>query len=256
MKRYSFTQLIISNSIFIILVALPVLQWSCSNKINILTTRMIHVEPGTKLEVIDWGGSGIPVVLLAGLGHTAHVFDEFAPQLTDKFHVFGITRRGFGASSRPDTGYTLPTVVEDIRIVLDSLGVDKAVIVGHSLGGDEMTLLARKSPEVIRALVYLEAAYNRVSASDSLSKYKVPDSPLPKPGSMDSASAEAYRDYYAKVNGVSMPLSEIKAMNNWTIDGRFNEAKPREEFTVRSEEQMIRFNGLRLHLPSMQLSTG
>jgi len=116
------------------LLILFVLQWQCTNKSNIPSARLIQVEPGTKLEVIDWGGSGIPVVFLAGLGHTAHVFDDFAPQLTDMYHVFGITRRGFGASAQPDTGYTIPTLVEDIHVVLDSLGVDRVVMIGHSLG--------------------------------------------------------------------------------------------------------------------------
>ncbi len=74
------------------------------------------IDSATTLEVIDWGGSGVSVVFLAGLGHTAHVFDEFAAELTDTYHVRGITRRGFGASSQPDTGYTIATLAEDIRI--------------------------------------------------------------------------------------------------------------------------------------------
>src|ERR1700743_117954 len=68
--------------------------------------RFITVEKEVKLEVLDWGGPGQPVVLLAGLGNTAHAFDDFAPKLTRNFHVFGITRRGFGASSIPLSGYT------------------------------------------------------------------------------------------------------------------------------------------------------
>src|ERR1700681_2280390 len=62
------------------------------------TTRFVTVEKGVRLEVLDWGGSGRPLVLLAGGGDTAHVFDDFAPKLTPSFHVYGITRRGFGQS--------------------------------------------------------------------------------------------------------------------------------------------------------------
>ena len=43
--------------------------------------RFVTVEKGVQLEVLDWGGSGRPVVLLAGGGNTAHVFDGFAPKL-------------------------------------------------------------------------------------------------------------------------------------------------------------------------------
>src|ERR1700694_1200037 len=60
--------------------------------------RFVTVEKGVQLEVLDWGGSGEAVVLLAGGGNTAHVFDDFAPKLASDHHVYGITRRGFGAS--------------------------------------------------------------------------------------------------------------------------------------------------------------
>src|SRR2546425_9052440 len=62
--------------------------------------RFVTVEEGVRLEVLDWGGSGRPIVLLAGSGKTAHVFDDFAPKLTDCCHVYGIHRRGYGASSQ------------------------------------------------------------------------------------------------------------------------------------------------------------
>ena len=68
--------------------------------------QFVAVEDGVRLEVLDWGGSGRPIVLLAGLGFSAHVFDGFAEKLTDTYHVYGITRRGYGASSRPKSGYT------------------------------------------------------------------------------------------------------------------------------------------------------
>src|ERR1700730_5351215 len=60
--------------------------------------RFVTVEKNVQLEVLDWGGSGRPVVLLAGGGDNAPVFDDFAPKLASSFHVYGITRRGFGAS--------------------------------------------------------------------------------------------------------------------------------------------------------------
>jgi non-heme chloroperoxidase len=44
-------------------------------------TTLVTVEDGVQLEVLDWGGSGRAIVLLAGLEDTAHVFDDFAPML-------------------------------------------------------------------------------------------------------------------------------------------------------------------------------
>jgi non-heme chloroperoxidase len=67
--------------------------------------QFVTVEENVNLEVLDWGGAGRPVVLLAGSGNTAHVFDDFAPKLAADYHVYGITRRGYGASSAPASGY-------------------------------------------------------------------------------------------------------------------------------------------------------
>lgn len=58
------------------------------------TVRMVTIAPGVTLETLDWGGKGRTLVFLSGLQDVAHGFDDFAPILTDSFHVVGITRRG------------------------------------------------------------------------------------------------------------------------------------------------------------------
>jgi pimeloyl-ACP methyl ester carboxylesterase len=119
--------------------------------------RFVEVEPGVKLEVLDWGGEGPALVLLTGLGDNAHVYDEFANHFVDRFHVFGITRRGFGRSSQPEGGYDVATrALDDVR-VLDALAIDKAIFVGHSLAGDELSALGADHPQRVEKLVYLDA---------------------------------------------------------------------------------------------------
>lgn len=127
--------------------------------------RSIVVAPDVTLEVLDWGGSGEVLVFLAGLSMNAHTFDDFAPRFTDSFRVFGITRRGHGASTWPDAGYTLPRLVDDIRAVLDSLGVSRAIFAGHSFAGAEMTRLAAAHPDRVAGLIYIDAvqALNEVA---------------------------------------------------------------------------------------------
>src|SRR5258708_7885121 len=85
------------------------------------TVQFITVEAGVRLEVLDWGGSGRPVILLAGLGNTAHVFDDFAPKLVPAHHVYGITRRGFGESGVPASGYTADRLGDDVLAVVHAL---------------------------------------------------------------------------------------------------------------------------------------
>lgn len=126
------------------------------------TVRMVSVENGVSLEVLDWGGSGRPLVLLAGLGDTAHVFDQFAPKLTAEYHVYGITRRGRGASSRPEpdvTNYTADRLGEDVLAVVDALHLNKPVIAGHSIAGQELSYIGLHHPEKVAGLIYIEAGY-------------------------------------------------------------------------------------------------
>jgi non-heme chloroperoxidase len=81
------------------------------------TVSFVTVDKDVKLEVLDYGGSGRPMIFLAGLGATAHVFDEFAPKFITTYHVFGITRRGYGASSAPvpaNRNYSADRLGDDI----------------------------------------------------------------------------------------------------------------------------------------------
>jgi pimeloyl-ACP methyl ester carboxylesterase len=118
------------------------------------------VEDGVKLEVVDWGVSGRPLVLLAGLGANAHTFDKLAPKLTPSFHVYGITRRGFGASSVPPSGYSADRLGDDVLAVLAGLNIDRPVLVGHSLAGQELSSIGSRHPGKVAGLVYLDAAYS------------------------------------------------------------------------------------------------
>jgi non-heme chloroperoxidase len=119
--------------------------------------QFVTVENNVRLEVLDWGGSGTPVVLLAGSGNTAHVFDGFAEKLTDTYHVYGITRRGYGASSHPESGYSDSRLAGDVLRVLDSLHLDRPVLAGHSMGGHEAAALAFAHPDRISGLVIMDS---------------------------------------------------------------------------------------------------
>jgi len=116
---------------------------------------------GIKMNYLDWGGTGDVIILLAGFGNDAHVFDEIAPSFTDKFHVIGLTRRGFGETDRPAAGYDTAARVEDIRAFMDAMKITRANLVGHSLAGDEMTSFAIAYPQRVIKMVYLDAAYDR-----------------------------------------------------------------------------------------------
>ena len=120
------------------------------------TAEKITVDKNVNFEVLDWGGSGKPLVFLAGLGNTAHVFDKFAPKFRDAYHVYGVTRRGFGASSVPTSGYSADRLGDDVLAVLDSLKLNRPVLVGHSIAGQELSSIGTRHPEKVADLIYLE----------------------------------------------------------------------------------------------------
>ncbi len=124
--------------------------------------QFIPVDTDVKLEVLDWGGTGRPLILLTGLGDNAHVWDKFAPKLTPNYHVYGVTRRGFGASSAPtpnSTNYKADRLGDDVLAVIDALHITRPILAGHSIAGQELSSIGTRHPEKVAALIYLDAGY-------------------------------------------------------------------------------------------------
>jgi non-heme chloroperoxidase len=124
------------------------------------TVSFVTIAPDVRLEVLDWGGTGRPVILLSGLGDDAHVYDEFAPHLTAHNHVYGITRKGFGASGKPvpaNGNYTADHLGDDVLSVMDALKLDHPVLIGHSIAGEELSSIGSRYPKRVAGLIYLEA---------------------------------------------------------------------------------------------------
>ena len=186
-------------------------------------TRFVTVDKGVRLEVLDWGGSGKPIVLLAGGGNTAHVFDDFAPKLTAHYHVYGITRRGFGASGYAATDRPADRLGDDVVAVLDSLHLNKPILVGHSIAGVELSSVANSHPNRVAGLVYLDAAYSYAFDNGSgvsiMEVQKLQGPHAPPPGKTDLASFSALQQYYERVNGLRFPEAELHAQWEATPDG-------------------------------------
>ena len=122
----------------------------------------VTVAPGVKLEMLDFGGTGRPMIFLAALGPDAHDWDNFAPKFTDHFHVYALSRRGFGASDVPaptNENYDSDRLGDDVLAVMDQLKLEKPILVGWSVGGAELSSVGSRYPERVTALVYLDAAY-------------------------------------------------------------------------------------------------
>ena len=143
--------------------------------------------PGAvRLHYLDFGGQGAPLILLAGAGNSAHVFDTFAPSLVDGFRVLALSRRGFGESDQPAQGYDTATLAEDIAGFMDAMAIERASLVGHSIAGAEMTRLAQSRPERVAKLVYLDAAYDWAASAATQNPAPTPEQPGPTPAQLTS----------------------------------------------------------------------
>ncbi len=176
-----------------------------------------------RFHYIEYGGKGTPLVFLAGLGNTAHIFDSFAPRFVNRFRVLAFTRRGFGASSQPTNGYDTATLTDDIAQNLDALQIERAILVGHSIAGGELTRFATRYPERTIAISYLEAAYDRTGLNQRLLKMLLMDAlPPVAPGASkkERASAQDYQKYLLRTRGVLWPDSEIVATQLFNSSGQ------------------------------------
>jgi pimeloyl-ACP methyl ester carboxylesterase len=97
------------------------------------------------------------------------MYDTFAPQLAQSRHVYAITRRGFGASSIPKPNcqnYSADRLGDDVLAVMEALKIEHPVLVGLSVGGEELSSVGSRHPEKVAGLVYLEAGYEYAYYND------------------------------------------------------------------------------------------
>jgi 3-oxoadipate enol-lactonase len=97
-------------------------------------------------------GNGTPLVLLHGFPLDHHLWDETAAHLEGIFDLIMPDLRGFGGSTTVDTPYTMDDLASDIAGLLDQLGVEKAAIAGHSMGGYVALAFARLHPGRVSGL--------------------------------------------------------------------------------------------------------
>lgn len=113
---------------------------------------------GIRLHYLDHPGDGPPLILLPGLTANAHSFDGLiAAGLSPRLRVIALDLRGRGGSEAPEGPYDVATHVADILGVMDALGLEQAVVGGHSFGGLMTYYLAANHPERVSKCVVMDA---------------------------------------------------------------------------------------------------
>src|SRR5262245_56833930 len=113
---------------------------------------------GLRVNALDWGGDGTPLLLLHPNGLGAGFFEPLALAVRDEFRPVAVDLRGHGGTDAPATraGFGFGEMAADVLAVLDHLGIDETVAVGESLGGGVSVLVDGQRPGVIRRLLLCE----------------------------------------------------------------------------------------------------
>jgi pimeloyl-ACP methyl ester carboxylesterase len=108
------------------------------------------------LRVYSWDGGPPDVLLLHGIGNYGRYWDLFADAVAGRLRLVAPDARGHGDSGKPADGYTVDEFVADAVAILDAYGVERTLLVGHSMGGSHAIALAGVHPERVLGLVVVD----------------------------------------------------------------------------------------------------
>ena len=122
------------------------------------TARRLPGAQGLELNALEWSSEGIALVFVHGFGNDAHVWDESAPLFAPHYRTLALDMRGHGDSDcDPEGRYDHATMAEDVETSLAALGIERMVLVGHSMGGRVAMHVAGRNPEKLAGLVIVDS---------------------------------------------------------------------------------------------------
>ena len=103
-------------------------------------------------------GSGSPVLLIHGFGGFLETWAFNIPPLSKRYRVYAIDLPGHGLSDKPKSGYTTAFAIEHAEDIMETLGIERAIMIGHSLGGAVSINIALNLPKRVSRLVLVDSA--------------------------------------------------------------------------------------------------
>lgn len=121
--------------------------------------KSVTVHNGmTRLQVWEGERNGETILFLHPQGSISTIWGKMLPYFSEQYHSVCMDLRGQGDSEKAASGYDIETQCRDILAVLDHLQVERAHLVGNSLGGDFATFFAATYPERTLSLINLDSA--------------------------------------------------------------------------------------------------
>jgi pimeloyl-ACP methyl ester carboxylesterase len=121
--------------------------------------KRVNLATGVKLQyVVEGPRDGMPMIFLHGVTDSSHSWSSTTPFLSDRYRTYVLDQRGHGDSEKPFYGYSMSQFAEDVIAFADKLGIERAVIVGHSMGSFIAHQIASVYPERVSHLVLVGSA--------------------------------------------------------------------------------------------------
>src|SRR6202453_4965218 len=113
---------------------------------------------GIFLHVDDQGQGTLAMVFLHGWGSSTRTWGRVIAALPSGYRTVAIDQRGWGSSEHPSSGYSLTELADDTGGAIEALGLDRYILVGHSMGGKTAQFLASRRPKGLVGLVLVAPA--------------------------------------------------------------------------------------------------
>ncbi len=119
------------------------------------------------------GPSGAPVVIMShSLGADLTMWEPQMSVLKDRFRVLRFDTRGHGGSGAPGDAYAMEDLASDLKLLLDGLEIERAHLVGLSMGGMIGQVFALRHPEMLSSLVLCDTAARGATDSGAVEKWE------------------------------------------------------------------------------------
>ncbi|QJD81501.1 alpha/beta fold hydrolase [Spirosoma rhododendri] len=161
---------------------------------------------GVRLHYVE-GGTGTPLVCLPGWPQTWFSYKPVALKLAKTYRVLIVDLRGMGSSEKPQSGYDKKTMAADIAALLEQLGLTKAYIMGHDIGGMVAISFAFNYPQLTQKLIVLDGSH----PTEGILQMSL----IPAPGTF-AGKMDADRPY-----AWWMGFNQVKELPEKLLAGRF-----------------------------------
>jgi pimeloyl-ACP methyl ester carboxylesterase len=216
------------------------------------TSRFFTLRDGIRLRILEWSrpedSPGVPILLVHGLASNARLWDGPARRLAELGHaVVAVDLRGHGLSDKPDDGYEINLVADNIAEVITALqphqsAGQKPLVIGQSWGGNLVVELAHRHPEIIRGIVAVDGG--TIELSKAFPNWDECERTL-RPPAIAGMQYDRLRSY---IRAAHLDWSEE------AIDGQMHNMELLEDGTIRPHLTMERhikvLHSLWQHMPS------